>query len=430
MEEISLRELIEILLKGKKLIAMITVVAIITSGVISFLVLEPVYEAKTILMASGINTKSQSLTEAKSIEELLDNMSQYPQMSIEAYKEQIKNPQILEQVIDELQLGEKNINRVSLRDSITLGTIQNTNLITISVKNNDPALAADIANTVAKKFTAHITEIAKSQANKSSNYIKTQMEVERANLDAVLMEYKNYLTQPKGLLELQKEVESKTDLITQYKNNLLDAEIEEKKIFASLEAAKKEITNTSEKIVLKKNITENPILAEYVQGKFDIDTHDKLKIELESEELNEVYTYLKNQISDLEIKLSETKALKQALIQAIETTGNELETLQAELAEKQHQDNIMKQKVEFAQSTYEAFLNKYEETRILKSSDIGEASIIIVSPAARPLTPVGPRKMSNIAIAAVLGFMVGVFVVFFKEYWTSTSPVNNSSIKA
>ena len=428
-EEISLRELIEILLKGKKLIAIITAIAIIATGLVSFLVLDPVYEAKTVLMASGVNAKIQSQSGIQGIEELLDSMSQYPQMSIEAYKEQINNPQILNQVIMELNLEEKEITRVSLKNMITLSTIKDTNLITIAVKNKDPMLAADIANTVAKKFTAHITEIAKSQADKSSNYIKTQMDIEKENLDAALLEYKNYLSQPKGLLELQKEVNSKTDLITQYKNDLLNAEIEEKKILASLDTANKELANTSERIVLKKSIVEDSLLTHYVD---DIDGNtleDVLNIELESEELNSIYIHLKNEVNNYEIKLSEIRAEKQALVQAIETTRNELETLQAELADKQHQDNIMKQKVEFAQSTYEAFLNKYEETRILKSSDIGEASIIIASPEVEPLTPVGPRKMLNMAIGAVLGLMIGVFAAFFKEYWrTSGNEMNKTNV--
>ncbi len=199
-DEISLRELIEILFKGKVIIAIITAVAIIATGLISFLVLDPVYEAKTVLMASGVNSKNQSQSGIKGIEELLDSMSQYPQMSIEAYKEQINNPQILNQVIDELNLKEKEITRGNLKSMIALGTIKDTNLITITVKNKDPKLAADIANTVAKKFTAHITEIAKSQAEKSSNYIKTQLDIEKDNLDKVLLEYKNYLSQPKRII--------------------------------------------------------------------------------------------------------------------------------------------------------------------------------------------------------------------------------------
>lgn len=422
MEEISLRELIEILLKGKKIIAVITIIAILASGLISFMVLEPEYEAKTILMASGMNAKTQVQSGAQGVEELLDNMSQYPQMTIEAYKEQIKNPQILDQTIGELNLDEQGISRVSLRNMITLSTIKDTNLITISVKHNDKILAANIANTVAKKFTVHISEIAKSQADKSSNYIKVQMEVEKTNLDAALLEYKNYLSQPQGLTELQKEVNSKTDLITQYKTDLLNAEIKERKLTASLDAANNELAKTSERIVLVKSIADDPLLTQYAADQNSKTTEDVLDIKLESEEINGIYINLKNQANNYEINLSEVKAEKQALTKAIEATGKELETLQADLAEKQHQDNIIKQKVDFTQATYEAFLSKYEETRILKSSDIGEASIIIVSPAVEPLTPVGPRKMMNIAIAAALGLMLGVFVAFFKEYWQTSAP--------
>ena len=422
MEEISLRELIEVLLKRKKIIAVITVAAILVSGIISFQVLDSIYEAKTILMASGMNGRAQTQAGEQGIEELLDNMSQYPQMSIEAYKEQIKNPQILDQTIKELNLDEQDISRLGLRDMITLSTIKDTNLITISVKHKDNTLAADIANTVAKKFTVHVSEIAKTQAEKSSNYIKTQMEVEKKNLDEALLEYKNYLSQPKGLIELQKEVDSKTDLITQYKTDLLNAEIAERKVTASLDATNTELKNTKEIIVLNKSITDDPLLTQYAADKDGKNTEEILNINLQSEYINVIYENLKSQANEYEIKLSTLKAEKEALSKAIEATGNELETLQADLAEKQHQDNIIKQKVDFTRSTYEAFLNKYEETRILKSSDIGEASIIIVSPAVEPLTPIGPRKMMNVAIAAVLGLMLGVFVAFFKEYWQSSAP--------
>ena len=49
MEEISLREIIEVLLKRKWAIVGITILAVLISGVISFFVLSPVYEAEAIL---------------------------------------------------------------------------------------------------------------------------------------------------------------------------------------------------------------------------------------------------------------------------------------------------------------------------------------------------------------------------------------------
>ncbi|HHY78434.1 MAG TPA: hypothetical protein GX498_08040, partial [Clostridiales bacterium] len=69
-EEISLRELIEILLKGKKLIAVITVIAIVLTCVVNFLVLDPVYEARAILVASSLNSKNQNQSASQGIEEL------------------------------------------------------------------------------------------------------------------------------------------------------------------------------------------------------------------------------------------------------------------------------------------------------------------------------------------------------------------------
>ena len=49
MEEISLRELIEVLLKRKWLIVSITLAALLVSGIVSFFILSPVYEAREVL---------------------------------------------------------------------------------------------------------------------------------------------------------------------------------------------------------------------------------------------------------------------------------------------------------------------------------------------------------------------------------------------
>ncbi|NLL56893.1 MAG: hypothetical protein GX244_00070, partial [Firmicutes bacterium] len=49
MEEISLRELIEVLLKSKWLIVSITLAALLVSGIVSFFILSPVYEAREII---------------------------------------------------------------------------------------------------------------------------------------------------------------------------------------------------------------------------------------------------------------------------------------------------------------------------------------------------------------------------------------------
>ncbi|MFZ5968914.1 MAG: GumC family protein [Bacillota bacterium] len=421
MEEISLRELIEILIRQRKLIVGVTLACLLVSYVFSFFVLDPVYESKAILMASSITQKTPLPEQAEGIEGLLDTLSQYPQMTIETYKEQINNPHILQKTIDELKLNELGITRKNLRDMITLNTIKDTNLISISVTYKDKKVAADIANTVAKRFTDFVSDNAKVQATKSSNFIKQQMEVEKKNLDQALLEYKDYLAKPRGKNELEKEVTSKFDLITQYKTDLVNTEIEIKKINAALAAAEQALKNTSDKILLNKSLSDEPYISQVVGENTGKTTKELYSVKVQTEEINDVYTALKTQENMLKIELATKNAQKSNLEKQIANTQKELEILQVDLAEKQHEEKIITQKVEFAQSTYNAFLEKYEETRIAKSSAIGDATIIIVSPAVEPIEPAGPRKVLNMAIAGVLGIMISVFLAFFIEYWKNSS---------
>ncbi|HYE10148.1 MAG TPA: Wzz/FepE/Etk N-terminal domain-containing protein [Patescibacteria group bacterium] len=423
MEEISLRELIETLIRNRRIIAVITILCILVSGVASFFILDPVYEAKTILMASNLLNKQQVVQQQPAgVEGFLETMSQYPQMSIETYKEQINNPHILQQVIDELKLGEKDITRVGLRGMMELGTIKDTNLITITVKYADKVLAKDIANTIARKFTDFVSEKAKEQAAKSSNYIKQQMDIEKANLDQVLLEYKTYLSQPRGLNELKRELESKLDLITQYKADLMNSNIEEQTIRASLAMAEKQLKSTPEKITVNRSLLDEPYISQALEDTTGKNSKELFGVTVEAEEVNSLYTALRSQTNSLNVELAKIAAEKNNLQKEIDTLQKELEILQADLADKQHQDTIIQEKVKFANNTYNAFLEKYEETRIAKSSAIGDASIIIISPAVEPLEPIAPRKLLNIAIGTVLGMMLGVFIAFFKDYWQATDP--------
>ncbi len=431
MEEITLRECIQVLINQRKLIAIITIVAILSSAVLSFFVMSPVYEGKVILMASGINNKQQVVSQVEGVDALLNTLSQsqFSQMSIETYKEQINNPQILQQTIDELKLDERDITRRSLKQMITLGTIKDTNLITITIEYSDKKLAADIANTIARKFTDFVSEKAKEQATKSSTYIKQQMDIEKENLDKVLLEYRTYLSEPRGLNELQKELDSKLELITQYKSDLMNSNIEEQKLRASLTAAEGQLKDTPQKIAVNRSLLDEPFISQALEGSTGKSGKDLFGVKVEAEEINDAYIELKNIVSNLNVELAKTVAQKNNLQKEINVLQKELEALQGDLAIRQHQDMIIQEKVKFAQDTYNSFLEKYEETRIARSSAIGDSTIIMVSPAVEPLQPVAPNKVLNVAIAAVLGLMLGVFVAFFKEYWSSTGDNSKSNQK-
>lgn len=426
-DEISLREYIEVLLRQKKLIIGITIISILISFIVSFFVMQPVYEAKTVLMASQIADRIKASEKQEGIEGILDTISEYPQMTIETYKQQIKNPIILDEIIKELKLDEKEITRVGLENMIELETIKDTNLITIKVKNTDKELTAQIANLLSEKFTNFISEKVKEQATKSSNFIKQQLETEKEKLDQALLEYKKFLSQPKGVKELQKEIDSKISLLTSYKTDLTTEKVREQELRAKINQAEQELETTPSKIELKKSLSDEPYMSQVVGENTQRPSKDLFNVSVEVEEKNNNYYSLKSTISHLKISLAESLARQQNLAKEIENTQKQLENLQGELAEKQHEERLILRKVNLAQSTYDAFTKKLEEARIAQSSTVGDSTIIVVSPAVEPLKPVSPNKKLNLAIAGVLGVMVGVFVAFFREYWKNSEVEKVSS---
>ena len=139
-----------------------------------------------------------------------------------------------------------------------------------------------------------------------------------------------------------------------------------------------------------------------------------------SEEINPNYLEVDSVIKKTQIQIAEYEAAKVQVNNQIIIVQSQLEQLQVELAEKKIQSDNLHRKVETAQKTYNAFLDKYEEARLTQSGEIGKNAVVVSSEAMVPLRPVAPNKALNVAIAGVLGIMVGVFIAFFKEYWISS----------
>jgi len=429
-QEISLRELIEILLKNKLVIAGITVVCVLVAFVYSYYMIDPTYQAEAKILVSDLK-KDQP--DVNSIQGIIDNYANYPNFTVESYKDQMKNPEILFNVRKQLGLDPEEYSLRALADIITVENPQKTNVLTIRVKEKEPELAANIANTLAANFSDFITRLAQKQATKSLEYIEAQLEVEEKNLNKVLLEYKKFLQQPRGVSELESEQASKIASLTNLKEQLsqldINISVSEKKLIA----AQKQLENTDKILTTKNSLSENPILYNYIQNEKGIDSKEALIIEMQNEGINPNYLDLDRTINDLRINLAEYQAAKEQINNQIKITQTQLEQLTVELADKKHQNDILSRKVAVAQKTYNSFMDKYEESRITQSGKIGENAVVVSSEAMVPIRPVAPRKALNVAISGVLGIMLGVFIAFFRAYWENSAELkhgskNNSSI--
>lgn len=389
MEEISLRELIEILIKRKKMIAVITAASVIIATIFSFFILKPTYEAKMVMMTSNLGNQLNTNGDIDKVDSLLNAMSQYPDMSLETYRQQIKAPEVLRKTITDLGL-ENEYRPSTLADRITLETIKETQLITIKMTHTDSEKAAKIVNTVGQNFISFVTEKAQERFAKNSEYVKTQMETEKVKYEEALLELKEILSQPRGAKELGLELDSSFEQITEFKAALNELEVKRDGLIKAIEESEKSSNNKGSMIV-KPNLGDN----------FNISFDDSNKV--------------------MKIDLAETEGRISSIKNQIEDLQEHIEKLQVEYQDKQYEEKVVKQKVDIAQKTYESFSGKYEELKVSETAKLGELSINIISSAYPTTRPVGPRKALNLAISLVLGLMIGVFVAFFIEYWQSTN---------
>jgi len=167
-QEISLRELIEILLQGKWLIAALTVIAVVVSGVLSFFVLEPTYEARATMLVVQPKIEPANRDDGV-LSRYLQSIAESTQLSLDTYVNLVKNPALLDRVRNRLELDPHEYTIRRMGDMIKVYTPEKTNLIEIVITHTDSELAATMANTLAEEFVGFINEQSKERINQSIN---------------------------------------------------------------------------------------------------------------------------------------------------------------------------------------------------------------------------------------------------------------------
>ena len=416
MEEISLRECIEVLLRGKWIIAIVSAISILLSVVYAQFMMKPVYIAKATLMVSPVVAKAAE-DEQNRFSELVDSLSRYPQMTLDTYKEQVLTLSVLDTVIEALNLDESyGIDRVLLKDMVEVELPEKTNLIYVGAKHADPQLAAEIANTLSQKYVDFISDKIQYQTGRSAEFIARQLNLEKENVDKTTAALTAFLARPRGVSELRQELSSKLSQLTGFKTNVTQVQINMEATDAALERARQALKTTPDTLKTTKSLVSDTIREQKALESAGVQSNGIEGLQMTDEQLNPAYTSLLLNVKNYEIQLARHKTQLHSLQREIEMRQREIEQLQAELAEKENEYRTLSYEVNLAKQTRDAYQQKLKEANIKQSAEIGKSSVIMVAEALPPLYPTN-SKMLIVAIAGILGLMVSGFAVFFKEYW-------------
>lgn len=149
IEEINLRRIFGILRNKLAFIFISTLLAITIAGVISYYMLTPIYQTSTKILVSQERTEISRLTNQDIQTDL---------QLINTYVDIIKSPLILDKVIEKLELS---ISAEALNSKITVEASSKSQVFNILVRDEDPNLAVEVANSTANVFQEEIKKLMK-----------------------------------------------------------------------------------------------------------------------------------------------------------------------------------------------------------------------------------------------------------------------------
>lgn len=152
MEELDLKELFNIFWNKKLQIVLIIAIFAVIGIIYTIGFVTPMFSSyTTLVLATADNTSGTEKTNSITATDVTMNSK-----LVSTYSEIVKSKNILRQVISNLSI---NVSEEDLRNNVTVTSVKDTELIEITVSNENATYAAKVANEIARVFTEKVKEI-------------------------------------------------------------------------------------------------------------------------------------------------------------------------------------------------------------------------------------------------------------------------------
>ena len=438
-EEIDLREYIEVIVRRWRWIAGITLVAVITAAIVSFFLMAPIYEAKAGVVI--VKSKSEITFEPKYrtlSEEDLARAGLDIKARRQALEALVKSSSVAAEVIAKLGPMLEPEERDA---SALLGMVETEmdgDLIGIKVRGKDPKKITAIANAWGEAYESYVNELYGGRAQSPTN-IQAQVAEAKKTYQQAEEALARFMGDNK-IQSLAREIEAKQQALADYyaTKQKLDRLIADARALREKlrEGSASRPTANSLSILLLQanafvastNLPLQPFTGLPIQQPTDSFAQPSsnpppqpltslpLQLQLSLDEMADWGSTVEEQLGDLDALISVLEARREE-VGALIGEGSlqqEILKLQEQLEREQACQRELTQARDLAWETYQTLARKEAEVQV--ATQVRDTEVRFAVPAVEPKYPVAPKKKLNIAIAGVLGLMVGVFGAFMAEY--------------
>jgi len=395
--EIDLREYIMLLWNAKWFIIGLFIIAVVGAGIFSQFYLTPTYETEATIYAPDF--------------ELLNGES----LRQNDYLPFLKKANIADEIINKYNLDEEdeNITSQNLIKKIEFSKVSDSKLVNISFTGTKSNQITKILDTWVALFeqdtykyinetnSRYLNDLESNKFSKKENFLKKRNKISIFNEETNLSLMKSKLNNLENRLirveeninNLEKNISTNNSRLDEINIQLSETDkflITEEVISDSTLKKLKQLLDKYENLEQLNNVnskkeTLNPTFVDLIRIK------------------NNINQSLKSDKKELDILKSNTKKIE-----------SDIKELQVEIANKKEEIDKLEQELEIARKNYQLAEEQYSKAEQELSAK--NYQINVINSPVIPNNPVSPNKKLNIAIAGVLSLMLGVFIIFFKEF--------------
>jgi succinoglycan biosynthesis transport protein ExoP len=399
--EIDLRHLLGVLKKRSKLIIAGTLLCALSAGLFSWFLIPPTYQAQTLLMVTQATDKLQTVEQSEGLDNVVGSISTIPVLTMNTYLGQIKSEVVMQRVIKKLNLDPNLYTPAVLAGKINATIVKDSNLIDIKVTHGDPVMASKIANALSEEYLNVMTEKNQEQMTRSVTFLEEQQKIADKELEKAAEALKKYQSQDRSVEVMELELTSKSNDLTTCNSRLQIVQVEIQQLMAGISSLEQDLAAISPVIPVQK---------------WDESSGQTVTVQ----DSNPLYITLSQQLAEKRATLAEKQGESAGLQAVVAALNQEINSLQADLAAKKLEQEKLQRELDRLKATSETLAAKTTETRIARSMDIGNTSVMVISQASIPNSPIKPNKKMNVAIALVLGLMAFTLLAFVLDFLDNT----------
>ncbi|MEI2782693.1 MAG: polysaccharide biosynthesis tyrosine autokinase [Candidatus Competibacter sp.] len=453
IDEFDLRHLWSVIVKRRWTIFLLTLIALITVFVVSYL-MTPIYRAGLTLQIDREDIKVVKIEEVAPVEATGPALDYY-----QTQYELLKSRNLAQRVIDQLDLINKRPDPsvlaqvkgwllgwlpqtfgaqertepsetarmeaaiTNFQNNLTVTPVRNSRLVKLYYDSPDPKLAAIILNTLAKAYIDLSLERRFDASAYARNFLQERLQQVKAKLESSEREMVDFASQ-QGIVnasgdETQNVLTQKLAAI-----NTGLATVEKQRIAA-------------ESVYRQMLETRGHGLSQVLESKI-IQTLKETKAKLEAQYQDNLKIYkpayptmlqLRGQIDQVDQQINrEVANIRGAITATYEAAKTEesllrgnLNQLKRDVLEMQGRSiqlSILRREVETNRELYNGLLQRYKEIGV--AAGVGTNNISVVDDAKPPIIPYKPNLLLNLLLALVSGLLGGIGLALLREHFDDT----------